>query len=62
MRRGVLARWGAHRDPARDDAKKVAGQTIVAVLTGHDLKDPQPAIASAPPVANDLAALEAALR
>ncbi|MGZ6141828.1 MAG: threonine synthase, partial [Myxococcales bacterium] len=51
---------------ARADAKKLAGQTIVAVLTGHGLKDPQSAIASAPalgaPVANDPAALEAALR
>jgi threonine synthase len=38
----------------------------VAVLTGHGLKDPQTAIAGAPalgePVADDPAALEAALR
>ena len=51
---------------ARSEPKKFAGQTIVAVLTGHGLKDPQSAIASAPalgaPVANDPAALEAALR
>ena len=51
---------------ARGDARKLAGQTIVAVLTGHGLKDPQSAIAAAPalgaPVENDLAALEAALR
>jgi threonine synthase len=51
---------------ARAQPKKFAGQTIVAVLTGHGLKDPQTAIASAPalgaPVADDLAALEAALR
>lgn len=42
------------------------GQTIVAVLTGHGLKDPQSAIDAAPeigaPVADDAAALEAALR
>jgi threonine synthase len=42
------------------------GQTIVAVLTGHGLKDPQSAIDAAPvigpPVENDAAALEAALR
>jgi len=42
------------------------GQTIVAVLTGHGLKDPQSAIDAAtvigPPVDNDAAALEAALR
>jgi threonine synthase len=51
---------------ARERRKEFAGQTIVAVLTGHGLKDPQTAIASAPalgaPVANDLAALEAVLR
>jgi threonine synthase len=51
---------------AREQPKKFAGQTIVAVLTGHGLKDPQTAIASAPalgaPVDNDPAALEAALR
>jgi threonine synthase len=42
------------------------GQTIVAVLTGHGLKDPQSAIDAAPeigaPVENDANALEAALR
>ena len=51
---------------ARSEPKKFAGQTIVAVLTGHGLKDPQTAIAGAPPlgapVPDDLAALEAALR
>jgi threonine synthase len=42
------------------------GRVIVAVLTGHGLKDPQAAIDAAgelgPPVADDAAALEAALR
>ena len=51
---------------ARESSKKFTGQTIVAVITGHGLKDPQSAIASAPalgaPVPNDPAALEAALR
>jgi threonine synthase len=51
---------------ARERRKEFRGQTIVAVLTGHGLKDPQTAISSAPPlgapVANDLAALEAVLR
>jgi threonine synthase len=51
---------------ARKDPKRFAGQTIVAVLTGHGLKDPQTAISSAPPlgapVPDDSAALEAALR
>jgi threonine synthase len=51
---------------ARETPEKFAGQTVVAVLTGHGLKDPQSAIASAPalgpPVPNDPAALEAALR
>jgi threonine synthase len=51
---------------ARAEPKRFAGQTIVAVLTGHGLKDPQSAIANAPalgaPVDDDLAALEAALR
>ncbi len=41
------------------------GQTLVAVLTGHGLKDPQTAIADAPPlpepIENDFAALEKAL-
>ncbi len=50
----------------REGTKTFAGQTIVAVLTGHGLKDPQTAIAAAPalgePVADDPAALEAALR
>ena len=50
---------------AREGKKTFAGQTIVAVLTGHGLKDPQSAIAAAPalgaPVADDPAALEAAL-
>jgi threonine synthase len=43
-----------------------AGQTIVAVLTGHGLKDPQTAISAAPPVGaavpDDLDSLEAALK
>ena len=51
---------------ARAEPKRFAGQTIVAVLTGHGLKDPQVAIAAAPalgaPIDDDLAALEAALR
>ena len=51
---------------ARQQPKKFAGQTIVAVLTGHGLKDPQAAIAAAPPLGapidDDPAALEAALR
>jgi threonine synthase len=42
-----------------------SGQTIVAVLTGHGLKDPQTAIGAAQPLAasvpDDLAALEEAL-
>lgn len=44
---------------------RFAGQTLVAVLTGHGLKDPQTAIADAPPlpepIENDFAALEKAL-
>jgi threonine synthase len=51
---------------AREQPSKFAGQTIVAVLTGHGLKDPQAAISAAPalgaPVADDAEALEAALR
>src|SRR5207248_5015353 len=51
---------------AREQPKRFAGQTIVAVLTGHGLKDPQTAISSAPalgaPVPDDPAALEAAFR
>ena len=51
-----LARAGHHFD----------GQVIVAVLTGHGLKDPQTAISFAPKdvpsVPNDAAALEEALR
>ena len=51
---------------AAKQPKRFAGQTIVAVLTGHGLKDPQTAIASAAPlgapVEDDLTALEAALR
>jgi threonine synthase len=46
--------------------ESLAGQTIVAVLTGHGLKDPQTAIGAAKPLAasvpDDLAALEEALR
>jgi len=48
------------------EKRSFAGQTIVAVLTGHGLKDPQSAIDAAPeigaPVENHAAALEAALR
>jgi threonine synthase len=51
---------------SREQPSKFAGQTIVAVLTGHGLKDPQAAISAAPalgaPVADDAEALEAALR
>ena len=51
---------------ARKEPQRFAGQTIVAVLTGHGLKDPQSAIASAPalgaPVSDDADSLEAALR
>ena len=51
---------------ARAEPKRFAGQTIVAVLTGHGLKDPQAAIAAAPalgaPIDDDPAALEAALK
>ena len=48
------------------EKKDFSGQVIVAVLTGHGLKDPQAAIDGqaemGPPVADDAAALEAALR
>jgi len=51
---------------ARAQPGRFAGQLLVAVLTGHGLKDPQTAISSSPalgaPVANDPAALEDALR
>ncbi len=51
---------------ARAEPKRFAGQVIVAVLTGHGLKDPQAAIAAAPalgaPIDDDPAALEAALK
>ena len=50
---------------ARETPGRFAGQTLVAVLTGHGLKDPQIAIASAPPlsapVPNQPRALEEAL-
>jgi threonine synthase len=46
-------------------SESFSGQTIVAVLTGHGLKDPQTAIGAAKPLAasvpDDLAALEEAL-
>jgi threonine synthase len=48
------------------EKKDFSGRVIVAVLTGHGLKDPQAAIDGQaglePPVADDPAALEAALR
>jgi threonine synthase len=48
------------------ERRDFGGQVIVAVLTGHGLKDPQTAIDGStkvgPSVANDTAALEAALR
>jgi threonine synthase len=48
------------------EKRDFAGQRIVAILTGHGLKDPQAAIDAAsgigPPVADDAAALEAALQ
>ena len=49
---------------SREQPKRFAGQRIVAVLTGHGLKDPQSAMAAAPPLAGaiDPEALEAALR
>jgi len=51
---------------SREGTKTFAGQTIVAVLTGHGLKDPQSAIAAAPalgaPVPDRPDALEEALR
>ena len=50
---------------ARADPRRFAGQQLVAVLTGHGLKDPERAIAVAPPlpapVANEPRALEEAL-
>ena len=49
---------------SREHPKRFAGLRIVAVLTGHGLKDPQSAMAAAPPLAGaiDPEALEAALR
>ena len=51
---------------AREQPHRFAAQTIVAVLTGHGLKDPQAAISAAPalgaPIDDDPLALEAALR
>jgi threonine synthase len=48
------------------EKRDFSGRTIVAVLTGHGLKDPQSAIDAAAavgaPIADDAAALEAALR
>ena len=48
------------------DKRSFAGQTIVAVLTGHGLKDPQAAIDAAaeigPAIADDISTLEAALQ
>jgi threonine synthase len=47
-------------------SQSFAGQTVVAILTGHGLKDPQTAIGKAPPLApsvpDDPAALEEALK
>ena len=51
---------------ARRDPRRFAGQTLVAVLTGHGLKDPEIAIRSAQPlgapIPNEPGALEEALR
>jgi threonine synthase len=51
---------------AREKKKEFGGQTLVAVLTGHGLKDPQAAIDAAgaisAPIADDTKALEAALQ
>jgi len=48
------------------EKRSFAGQTIVAVLTGHGLKDPQAAIDAAaeigPAIADDISTLEAALQ
>ena len=48
------------------EKRSFAGQTIVAVLTGHGLKDPQSAIDAAaeigPAIADDIGTLEAALQ
>jgi len=48
------------------EKRDFSGQTIVAVLTGHGLKDPQSAIDAAAavgvPIADDTKALEAALQ
>ena len=49
---------------AREQARRFAGQRLVAVLTGHGLKDPQAAIARAPPLPEPVApgSIEEALR
>jgi threonine synthase len=51
---------------AKETPGRFAGRVIVAVLTGHGLKDPQSALAEAPvldaAIADDPEALEAALR
>ena len=49
---------------ARERPGRFAGQRLVAVLTGHGLKDPQAAIAHAPPLPEPLApdGIEEALR
>ena len=49
---------------ARERPGRFAGQRLVAVLTGHGLKDPQAAIASAPPLPAPIPAesIEEALR
>jgi threonine synthase len=48
------------------EKRSFAGQTIVAVLTGHGLKDPQSAVDAAagigPAIADDISTLEAALQ
>ena len=50
---------------ARETSGRFRGQRLVAVLTGHGLKDPQTAIAQAPalgaPIADDFDALAKAL-
>ncbi|MFL5311689.1 MAG: threonine synthase [Myxococcales bacterium] len=49
---------------ARERPGRFAGQRLVAVLTGHGLKDPQAAIAQAPPLPEPMpaASIEEALR
>jgi len=42
---------------AQEEPRRFAGQTLVAVLTGHGLKDPETAIARAPPLPAPVEAL-----